>query len=122
VEGRVERILRDYVVDLCAEFIDVFGEQGQVLFAERLTQSLANIHKRLGGERFQRLQAILQQAWRNRRAAAQWTCIAPGLKGFARVLRPDVRLPTAKQRRTDRVCGEQGAVMAYLRERALIRG
>ena len=62
VEGRVERILRDYVVDLCAEFIAVFGETGYVLFGERLTQSLANIHKRLGGERFQRLQAILQDA------------------------------------------------------------
>lgn len=61
VEGRVERILKDYVVDLCAEFIEVFGETGQRLFAERLTQSLANIHKRLGGERFQRLQAVLQK-------------------------------------------------------------
>ncbi|MFP3803234.1 tRNA 2-selenouridine(34) synthase MnmH, partial [Paraburkholderia sp. SIMBA_027] len=62
VEGRVERILRDYVVELCAEFIEVHGETGQARFAERLTQSLANIHKRLGGERFQRLQAILQDA------------------------------------------------------------
>jgi tRNA 2-selenouridine synthase len=29
---------------------------GFCLFAERLVQSLANIHKRLGGERYQRLQ------------------------------------------------------------------
>jgi tRNA 2-selenouridine synthase len=34
--GRVERILRDYVIDLCAEFIAVHGEQGFVLFEERM--------------------------------------------------------------------------------------
>ena len=41
VEGRVERILRDYVVDLCAEFMQVFGETAG-LFRQRLLQSLAN--------------------------------------------------------------------------------
>ena len=62
-EGRVERILGDYVIDLCAEFIRVHGiEDGFRLFAERLLQSLSNIQKRLGGERYQRLLAIMQAA------------------------------------------------------------
>ncbi|WP_027595517.1 tRNA 2-selenouridine(34) synthase MnmH [Pseudomonas sp. LAIL14HWK12:I7] len=62
-EQRVERILRDYVVNLSAEFVDVHGdEEGRRLFAERMLSSMANIHKRLGGERCQRLSAILQQA------------------------------------------------------------
>ncbi|MDR6714067.1 tRNA 2-selenouridine synthase [Pseudomonas hunanensis] len=61
--NRVERILRDYVVNLCAEFVDLHGEeQGRVLYAERMRTSLANIRKRLGGERFQRLSELLQQA------------------------------------------------------------
>lgn len=61
--NRVERILRDYVINLCAEFITVHGEEdGRRLFAERMRQSMANIHKRLGGERFQRLSALLGQA------------------------------------------------------------
>ncbi|MDH0302784.1 MULTISPECIES: tRNA 2-selenouridine(34) synthase MnmH [unclassified Pseudomonas] len=61
--SRVERILRDYVINLCAEFIAVQGEEdGRRLFAERMRQSMANIHKRLGGERFQRLSALLDQA------------------------------------------------------------
>lgn len=39
-ENRVERILKDYVVDLCAEFIDVHGiEQGFGVFAAQLRQS-----------------------------------------------------------------------------------
>lgn len=62
-DGRVERILRDYVIDLSAEFIALHGEQaGQQLFAQRMLQSMANIRKRLGGERHQRLTALLEQA------------------------------------------------------------
>ncbi|SDD31333.1 tRNA 2-selenouridine synthase [Pseudomonas guariconensis] len=62
-ENRVERILRDYVINLCAEFVALHGdEDGRRLFAERMLQSMGNIHKRLGGERFQRLSALLGQA------------------------------------------------------------
>ncbi|UTL91993.1 MULTISPECIES: tRNA 2-selenouridine(34) synthase MnmH [Pseudomonas] len=62
-DNRVERILRDYVINLCAEFVDVHGEEdGRLKFAGRMTQSMSNIHKRLGGERFQRLSAILSEA------------------------------------------------------------
>jgi tRNA 2-selenouridine synthase len=62
-ELRVERILTDYVVDLCAEFIQVHGvEQGVRLFAARMRESLASIVKRLGGERYQRLAAIMDSA------------------------------------------------------------
>jgi len=61
--NRVERILRDYVVNLSAEFIAVHGEEdGRRLFAERMLQSMANIYKRLGGERYQRLSEILRLA------------------------------------------------------------
>ncbi|MDF0730235.1 tRNA 2-selenouridine(34) synthase MnmH [Pseudomonas entomophila] len=61
--NRVERILRDYVINLCAEFVVLHGEEeGRRLFAERLLQSMGNIHKRLGGERFQRLSGLLAEA------------------------------------------------------------
>ncbi|HEY9279965.1 MAG TPA: tRNA 2-selenouridine(34) synthase MnmH [Eoetvoesiella sp.] len=60
---RVERILRDYVVDLCAEFVATQGEEpGFDAFAKRLTQSLGNLLKRLGGERYQRLAAAMDRA------------------------------------------------------------
>jgi tRNA 2-selenouridine synthase len=63
LEGRVERILHDYVIDLAAEFIRENGqENGFALFADQLRNSLANISKRLGGERFQRLQVIMNEA------------------------------------------------------------
>ncbi|TDV72420.1 tRNA 2-selenouridine(34) synthase MnmH [Pseudomonas sp. LP_7_YM] len=63
LEGRVERILKDYVIDLCAEFIAVEGiETGFEAYAERLQQSLSSIVRRLGGERHQRLSVIMDSA------------------------------------------------------------
>ncbi|SHH84903.1 tRNA 2-selenouridine(34) synthase MnmH [Pollutimonas bauzanensis] len=62
-EGRVERILRDYIVYLLADFVAAHGEEdGFSAFAARLRESLANIVKRLGGERYQRLAAIMDHA------------------------------------------------------------
>lgn len=63
VSSRIERILKDYVIDLCAEFVAQQGpEHGYPAFAERLRQSLASIVKRLGGERYQRLSLALDAA------------------------------------------------------------
>nr|BFE89778.1 hypothetical protein GCM10020185_03140 [Pseudomonas brassicacearum subsp. brassicacearum] len=62
LEHRVERILQDYVIDLCAEFVAVHGDEGFSLFSERLLASLDNIHKRLGGDRHRRLMNILETA------------------------------------------------------------
>jgi len=120
VEGRVERILRDYVVDLCAEFIAVFGEQGQALFAERLTQSLANIHKRLGGERFQRLQAIMQDALAEQVRSGAVDLHRAWIEGLLREYY-DPMYAFQRESKGARIefAGEQGAVTAYLRERAL---
>ncbi|ANY89290.1 MULTISPECIES: tRNA 2-selenouridine(34) synthase MnmH [Pseudomonas] len=62
-ENRVERLLRDYGINLHAEFVERHGaEHGPRLFAERIRQSMANIQKRLGGERYQRLSVLLEQA------------------------------------------------------------
>jgi len=63
LDNRVRRILRDYVVDLCGEFVALHGEaQGQALFGQRLRQSLDNIARRLGGERHKRLAATMDAA------------------------------------------------------------
>lgn len=62
-ENRVERILVDYVVDLCAEFIAEYGvEEGSTAFAKALRQSLANIKKRLGQQRYSELDTVMAEA------------------------------------------------------------
>jgi len=123
VEGRVERILRDYVVDLCAEFIAVFGETGYVLFGERLTQSLANIHKRLGGERFQRLQAILQDALAEQTHSGAVDLHRVWIEGLLREYY-DPMYAFQRESKGARIefVGEQAAVVEYLRERGPLRG
>ena len=60
---RIERILKDYVIDLSADFIRLQGEDdGFNAYAQRLRQSLHNIIKRLGRERHQRLDTLMQRA------------------------------------------------------------
>ncbi|MBP6019141.1 MAG: tRNA 2-selenouridine(34) synthase MnmH [Burkholderiaceae bacterium] len=63
LDSRIERIVQDYVVKLCAEFVIVQGpNDGFAAFALRLQTSLKNIVKRLGGERYQRLASMMDQA------------------------------------------------------------
>lgn len=60
LDNRVERILGDYVVDLCAEFVAMHGDEaGYAAYAQALRRSLLNIAKRLGDERYRRLAAIM---------------------------------------------------------------
>lgn len=62
-EARVERILRDYVISLAAEFNTVYGpDEGFVRFAGRLRDSLKNIVKRLGHARYAHIAALLDAA------------------------------------------------------------
>jgi len=123
VEGRVERILKDYVVDLCDEFIAVFGESGHELFAERLTQSLGNIHKRLGGERFSRLHVIMQDALAEQARSGAVDLHRGWIEGLLREYY-DPMYAFQRDSKGARIefAGEQGAVVAYLRERAVRSG
>ena len=62
-ERRVGRILEDYVINQLADHEAVFGiEDGFRRFAAHLQQSLANVQKRLGGERYQRAAAMMNEA------------------------------------------------------------
>lgn len=62
IEARIERILRDYVINLREEFIALYGaEQGDQMYCERLQHSLLKIQKRLGPERYQHSLQLLNQ-------------------------------------------------------------
>lgn len=62
-EERVERILREYVIDQLAAFTALYGEEeGFPRFADHLWLSLARIAKRLGGERYLRLSEAMSTA------------------------------------------------------------
>ncbi|MEH6650650.1 MAG: tRNA 2-selenouridine(34) synthase MnmH [Motiliproteus sp.] len=60
---RVEQVKADYVDDLAAEYISHFGaEQGVQQYAEYMLASLARVKKRLGGERYLSINALMQAA------------------------------------------------------------
>ncbi|MEQ8313922.1 MAG: tRNA 2-selenouridine(34) synthase MnmH [Gammaproteobacteria bacterium] len=60
--NRVDTIHFDYIQSNYREFQQHFSEQADQMFAESLTDSLARIRRRLGGENFQHISALLTQA------------------------------------------------------------
>lgn len=119
-EGRVERILRDYVIDLSAEFVAAHGQEaGFPAFAARLKQSLANIVKRLGGERYQRLAAIMDAALAEQEASGRVDLHRGWIEGLLREYY-DPMYAYQRESKAERIefAGEQAAVLEYLRERA----
>ena len=63
LEERVEIVLEEYITDNLAEFVAAYGyQQGFEQFAEGLTQSMYRIRRRLGGERYQKLDEVLKNA------------------------------------------------------------
>ena len=74
-DARVERILRDYVQQQCADFVAIHGEAaGTDLFAARLLDSLGKLAKRLGGDRYQALRGSMQAALVQQRSRAICRC------------------------------------------------
>lgn len=62
-DARVERILRDYVLGQCADFVAACGESvGTEMFSARLLEGLGKLAKRLGGERYLALRGTMQAA------------------------------------------------------------
>ena len=122
LENRVERVLREYVTDLCAQFNTAFGESGFDRFAERLTQSLANIHKRLGGERYQRLHTLMQEALAEQARSGSVDLHRGWIVGLREYYDPMYAFQREKKGARIEFSGEQDAVLEYLRERSARRG
>ncbi|VVP65447.1 tRNA 2-selenouridine synthase [Pseudomonas fluorescens] len=123
LQGRVERILRDYVVDLCAEFIHVHGDEGFVLFSERMLDSLNNVRKRLGGERHRRLMLVMEDALAEQGRSGT----VEVHRGWIEALLVEYYDPMyafQREKKGARIefAGERGAVIEYLRERGRQRG
>jgi len=120
LDNRVDRILRDYVINLCTEFVDFHGpEQGFGRYAERLRQSLDNIARRLGGERHKQLAAIMDAALaeqqRNGRVDPHRAWIASLLTQYY-----DPMYAYQRQRKSQRIvfAGSHQAVLQYLQDTA----
>ena len=119
LDGRVERILRDYVIDLRAEYIAAHGEQGDVLFEENLLLSLNRLHKRLGGERHQRMLTVMQAALAEQSRSGEVGLHREWIKGLL-LEYYDPIYAYQRENKAARIAfaGEQAAVLEYLNERS----
>jgi tRNA 2-selenouridine synthase len=122
-ESRVERILKDYVTDLCAEFVAVQGEEsGFAAYAERLKQSLSSIVRRLGGERYQRLAAIMDSALAEQARSGAVDLHRGWISGMlGEYYDPMYAFQRDSKNARIEFSGDQGAVVEYLRERSRAR-
>jgi len=121
-DGRVDRILKDYVIDLCAEFTVEFGAEGFIAFAERLQQSLVNISRRLGGECYTRLAAIMNQALAEQASTGSVDLHREWIETLLRQYY-DPMYAYQRESKAARIefAGEQDAVVEFLRERAAVQ-
>lgn len=117
-EQRVERILRDYVVDLSAEFQAVHGDEGFARFSERLLESLDNVHKRLGGERHRRMRVWMEEALAEQGRSGAVELHRAWIEGLLREYY-DPMYVFQREKKGGRIefAGERQAVIEYLRER-----
>ena len=123
-DARVERILQDYVVQQCADFVAAYGEAvGTDLFAARLLESLDKLAKRLGGDRHRALRATMLAA-----LAWQKDHADPALhRGWIAQLVRDYYDPMyayQQRQRAGRIVfqGDRRAVLDYLRASASTAG
>ncbi|MCL9657554.1 tRNA 2-selenouridine(34) synthase MnmH [Pseudomonas protegens] len=118
LDSRVQRILDDYVVNLSAEFVAVHGEEGFALFAERLLESLNKIHKRLGGERHQRLFLLMEAALAEQARSGDVELHRAWIEGLlGEYYDPMYAYQRESKGARIEFMGEHGAVLDYLRQR-----
>lgn len=117
LENRIERILRDYVVDLLTEFEAAHGKQaGFPLFAQRLRQSLDRIVKRLGRQRHSQLAVLMDQALAEQERSGQVAAHRAWISGLLTQYY-DPMYVYQRQQKAERVVfqGDAAAVLDYLR-------
>jgi len=123
-EARVERILQDYVVQQCADFVAAFGEaEGADLFAARLLDSLDKLAKRLGGDRHRVLRATMVAALARQKDHADFALHRDWIAALVRDYY-DPMYAYQRRQRADRIVfqGDRQAVLDYLRASAFTAG
>lgn len=125
-EHRVERILGDYVIDMQAEFTLLFPEhpdQAFAAFAEHLSGGLLRIRKRLGPERFQELEGLMQQALTRQQQSGDVQAHRCWIEGLLiHYYDPMYAYQRAAKEQRVVFSGDRQAVLEYLRDQLIDKG
>jgi tRNA 2-selenouridine synthase len=73
LDERVDMVLKDYIVDLGQRYTLSHGEEGAHLHAEKMLYDLSRIQRRLGGDRYKKMQHIMQQSFEEQRRSGDIT-------------------------------------------------
>jgi tRNA 2-selenouridine synthase len=120
VEHRIERILRDYVVQQRADFVAAQGPAlGAERFGARLLESLDKLERRLGGDRHRKLRALMQTALARQEACGEVDLHCAWITALVRDYY-DPMYAFQRDNRRERIAfeGDERAVLDYLRARS----
>lgn len=71
LEFRIQRILEEYVIEMLEEFEAEYREDGFEQFSTYLTESLSRVQKRLGRERYQQINQLMESALHQQEASGE---------------------------------------------------
>jgi tRNA 2-selenouridine synthase len=73
LQRRIDVVIEDYIEDLGRRYIDMYGEEGPRVHREKLLDDLSRIRKRLGGEKHQALNVLMEQAFDRQHATGDFS-------------------------------------------------
>ena len=72
LHDRVDNVFNEYIVESLSEYQSIYGDSiGFDQWAENLLTALENIQRRLGGQRYKELKAVMEYALQMHRSAAE---------------------------------------------------
>lgn len=117
MEERIERILRDYVSGLCAEYMTLDAEGGFARYRDHLLLALGNLVKRLGDERYRRLLGCMEAALRQQAIDGTVDLHREWIAGLLRAYYDPLYVYQREHKNARIVfAGDQAAVVDFLRQ------
>jgi len=117
LEGRIDVVIEDYVVDLGRRYQELYGEDGASLHSEKLQGDLARIRKHLGGLQYQQVSDMMAAAfarqWQDRDLCGHRQWIALLLEKY---YDPMYEYQLSERAGERLFCGDRQAVIAWARQ------
>jgi tRNA 2-selenouridine synthase len=118
LEERIEVVIDDYIVDLGRRFQEQHGEEGPVHHRERLLGDLARTRKRLGGERYSAIAALMEKAFEEQQKTGNVEAHAAWIRRLLEDYYDPMYRYQLQQRAGERLfVGTRDEVLSFARER-----
>jgi len=117
IAARVQIVIEDYILDLGERYAAVWGTDGPARHRQRLLDDLARTRKRLGGERHDRVAALMETAFDEQQRSGGSDAHAPWIQCLLQEYYDPMYRYQLDQRRGQRIFrGSRDEVIARARE------